>query len=248
MKKAYIIALGVLIVVVGLWTVSRAVEGEITACVSKTGFIRIIGSGSSCNKNETLLTWNIQGLKGDKGDQGEQGTQGEPGPKGDKGDIGNVGPQGPIGASLHLYDANGQDLGILIKANEFTGGIEIYMPTLDAVFTLRQSISTNPNGFFVESSNQTTQIYYENQNCTGNAYIRTISFDGMPNTIRWVQTLNRFFKVTGELSASQFQTQSFLHPGGCVNNISTPDYRIRVEEVTLPFSWPPAGPLHIIMQ
>ena len=246
-KQKFLVGITVIAITIfsGLWFYSRATDGAISICVQNNGAVRVIGDEfrrDDCKKNETLLTWNIQGPKGDKGDKGDTGEQGGQGVQGE------VGPQGLAGTSLHLYDANGQDLGILIRANEFTNGIEIYMPTLDAVFTLRQSISTNPNGFFVESSNQTTQIYYENQNCTGNAYIRTISFDGMPNTIRWVQTLNRFFNVTGELSASQFQTQSFLHPGGCVNNISTPDYRIRVEEVTLPFSWPPAGPLHIIMQ
>lgn len=240
--KIVLISIAILILIVGLWTYSRAVDGEITVCVTKTGAVRVAGGDfgrSDCKKNETLLSWNIQGPKGDKGDKGDPGEQG---PQGERGEIG---PQGPAGTSLHLFDANGQDLGIILQSSQLTG-IETYIPSLDAVFSFKQSISTSPRGFFVSSLNQTTQVYFENQNCSGNAYVPVLTFNGMPNTIRWVQNLNRFFKVMGELSTGQFRTQSFLSPSGCTNNLSPEaQYWVRVEEITMPFSWPPAGPLRV---
>ncbi len=93
-NKFLFIGVGAFILIVGLWSYSKAVEGEITACVSKNGTIKIIYENDSCNQNETLLTWNIQGPKGDKGDKGDQGEQGAQGEKGDKGDPGTPAQHG----------------------------------------------------------------------------------------------------------------------------------------------------------
>ena len=57
----------------GLRLYSRADGGVITVCVNKNGVMHIIGEGfkrTECNKNETLLSWNIQGLPGPKGEPG----------------------------------------------------------------------------------------------------------------------------------------------------------------------------------
>ena len=61
------------------------------------GQIRIIGALETCRRNETLLTWNLQGPKGDKGDPGVTGPKGDPGPVGPKGDAGIAGPKGDPG-------------------------------------------------------------------------------------------------------------------------------------------------------
>ena len=64
------------------------------------GQIRIIGALETCRRNETLLTWNLQGPKGDKGDKGDPGVagpKGDPGPVGPKGDSGLAGPKGDPG-------------------------------------------------------------------------------------------------------------------------------------------------------
>ena len=69
----------------GAWTYTQAEGDQIEVCVKKNGLIYVIGEEfkrNDCKKNDSLLSWNIQGI---------------PGPKGDKGDTGDVGPQGPKG-------------------------------------------------------------------------------------------------------------------------------------------------------
>ena len=134
-KKFLIVSLLVITYFFGMWTYSRATGSQITVCVKKSGLIYIIGEDfkrTDCKKSDSLLSWNkdgIQGPKGDKGDQGDVGPIGPQGPKGDTGEqgpIGLTGPQGEtgpkgdsgVGSSLHLYDANDQDLGIIIGTNE----------------------------------------------------------------------------------------------------------------------------------
>ena len=86
---------------------------------------------------EIELTPGPEGPQGPEGIQGEQGIQGETGPKGDKGDTGEQGPAGPSGTpsgtGLHLYDANGQDLGLYIGGNLTT-----YFANLDKVYNFDQ--------------------------------------------------------------------------------------------------------------
>lgn len=69
-----------LVLVVGLWSYTRATGDAITACINKSGGIRILlGNNTACHNNETLLSWNIMGLQGPKGDNGDTGPQGEQG-------------------------------------------------------------------------------------------------------------------------------------------------------------------------
>lgn len=85
-------------VFLGLWMYSRAQGSVITVCAKHDGLMHVIGGGfkrTQCLQNETLLSWN---------------TEGPPGPPG---------PQGPSGSTLHLFDANGQDLGILVGAEPY---------------------------------------------------------------------------------------------------------------------------------
>lgn len=97
-KFPIVIVVGIVILAVaGVFAVTNADVGAITACIRKDGLAHFIGSGfkrSDCKKNEQLLTWNVQGPKGDKGDVGLAGPVGPMGPQGLQG---SVGPQGPIG-------------------------------------------------------------------------------------------------------------------------------------------------------
>ena len=95
-----------MILVFGFWVSTKADGGIILGCVAKDGLLSIIGQGSNvknCAKNQTPLSWNIQGVKGDKGDKGDQGIQGEKGDKGDQGEHGEAGP-GIIGGGLLFGD------------------------------------------------------------------------------------------------------------------------------------------------
>ena len=80
------------IIALGLWSYIQAAGNELTVCVKKDGTVHVIGpeyKRDDCKKNESLLTWNIQGQKGDRGDQGEQGLMGPQGPSGITG-AGNI--------------------------------------------------------------------------------------------------------------------------------------------------------------
>jgi len=99
MQKIIVLFIG-LSLVLGLWAYTKANGEEITVCVRNNGLMHVIGEGfrrTECRRNETLLSWNIQGEKGDTGEQGEKGEDGKD------------------GTELHLFDAAGQDLGVFIS-------------------------------------------------------------------------------------------------------------------------------------
>ena len=69
----------------------------INACVGKTGALRVISAGKSCGRNETPLSWNIQGPQGEQGLAGPAGAIGPAGPQGAQGLAGPAGATGPAG-------------------------------------------------------------------------------------------------------------------------------------------------------
>src|ERR1041385_6865644 len=73
-----------------------APDGTFTGCMLKTtGNLRIIDTTkSSCQPNETVVTWAQQGPAGPQGPQGPQGPAGPQGPQGPAGPQGPEGPQG----------------------------------------------------------------------------------------------------------------------------------------------------------
>jgi hypothetical protein len=200
-----------------------------------------------------------QGLKGDTGSTGPQGPigltgpQGVPGLIGPKGDIGPAGPQGIQGesgvavATFHLYDAGGQDLGLLVSSDKGMNNCEVYSPSLDAKFAFIQGISTDPMIYHVELAIK-MPVLFSNENCTGDPY-QDVLYNGgiMPQSV--VMAGNRFFKVTDFLT-DQLKTKSTLNVDGrCINGESAEKQRlIGLEEISLPFAYPPAGPLRIVNQ
>ena len=58
---------------------------KIHSCLDKKGNLRVIAAQAVCEKDETPLDWNIEGLAGTAGPTGATGTAGA---KGDKGDTG----------------------------------------------------------------------------------------------------------------------------------------------------------------
>lgn len=217
---------------------------------------------SDCKNNDTLLTWNIQGPKGDKGDTGprgelgpvgpkgdrgdvgeqgpigltgSQGIQGESGPKGDKGDTGErgeIGPQGPAGTRLHLFDARGQDLGILINSDHLATSFTTYFPEQEVFMEFIQSR-------FNVSISQNSPIYYSGLNCTGTA--RTNKLGNPHGGI--VGYDGRIFKYTAEPAVFNGDMLSVNAGGACVNNSGNFPYP--VVEITSPFTLPLAWPLEI---
>ena len=64
----------------------------INACRNQAGLLRVVDNPTDCLRNETLVSWNVQGLKG------EPSVAGAPGP---------TGPQGPPGEVSTIDDFTG---------------------------------------------------------------------------------------------------------------------------------------------
>src|SRR3989344_4512667 len=266
-----IVSFAVIGLTVGLWSYSQASEGgTISICVKKSGLVYVIGAGfrrEDCKKNESLLTWNTQGIqgpkgdtgiagpqgpqgeKGDKGDPGEQGSkgnQGIPGQQGDKGDTGVQGPAGPqgemglqgaSGMSFHVYDGNNQDLGVLINADVY-GNLKTYTTYLPSLRVLV--------GFEVDFRNRTVNltagmnggIFFSGSNCAGTAYSRNQS----NSSIDWHQIIkvgSRYFTYKGS-SQQNIISYSYMDPT-CKNTSEESSQGYLMQEIYLPFGatvWP----------
>lgn len=60
---------------------ASAQTSTINACANqKTGVLRLLNAGQTCNKGETAVSWNQQGPMGVVGPQGPQGPEGPAGP------------------------------------------------------------------------------------------------------------------------------------------------------------------------
>lgn len=243
---------------------TRANEGDIiTVCIKKDGLMHIIGEGfkrADCKNNESLLSWNIQGLKGDKGDQGPKGNKGD---NGLQGNIGPMGPQGEIGpqglpaSTFHVFDGNNQDLGIFVNEE---GGQSTLLRTL--LPDLGRTID-----FLMVANGQSVQVVdryvpaidFSERDCSGIPFIHVLG--GGSITYRETPLLGvlktvilghtRYYKILANSGAIRFR-QSFSD-GNCVNmdsiNFSPPlsnsVFSYLIEEVTLPFNEPIAWPLSI---
>jgi hypothetical protein len=231
-KKFALLFLALTIIFVGTWTYIKAEGNEIMACVKKDGSLYIPALGSNCKGQDNVLTWNIigpQGPKGDKGDTGEQGPIGL---------TGSQGIQGEVGPTLHVYDANGQDLGILVNADaSFAGNITSYLPEPGIFVNIRQSDSNK----LATIANDDT-VWFTGDNCTGTPYGRS----GNPGATI-IKSNGRAFKyINGTNIVNGLPgSASNLAGGACANNQSANSLMIPMEEVSLPFSLPPAWPLEV---
>lgn len=77
--------------------------GVISACVrmdrdkEEGKVLRLVADSEMCKRNETRVSWKVEGPAGPVGPRGEQGERGPAGPIGPKGDTGAAGPEGPAG-------------------------------------------------------------------------------------------------------------------------------------------------------
>ena len=89
-------------------TAAGDAPATIDACRNvRHGLVRIVFDVNACKRNETQISWNVQGPPGPAGVAGLAGAVGAAGPKGDTGAAGPVGPAGPKGdpgASLNSVD------------------------------------------------------------------------------------------------------------------------------------------------
>jgi len=103
---------------------AAGVPGVIAVCVGPDGDMRVVSDASACKKNETPLTWNIQGR------DGIPGPAGAIGPVGPAGLQGPAGPEGPAGR-------DGRD-----------GGNATPAPTVNARMKIDTLNSGNPTPIF----------------------------------------------------------------------------------------------------
>jgi hypothetical protein len=76
----------------------RPSNAVINACVKKnSGQVRVVRPGAGCRKNESRLSWNVQGPAGPRGEAGATGGAGATGPAGAAGPAGPAGPAGAKG-------------------------------------------------------------------------------------------------------------------------------------------------------
>ena len=245
------IGISVVALMIGLWSYSQAAsEGTISICVGKNGLVYILGTGfrrEDCRKNESLLTWNAQGVQGPKGDKGETGATGSQGEQGLQGEPGVQGVAGQDAMTLHLKDANGQDLGTLVSSSLLT---EAGTNTDDRLYT---TYLENGDVFleFLLRTNRTVSlmggrtfggIYFRNLDCTNDAFLTT---QPVPSTLYKAGT--RYFKASEESltlgSWPRATASNYLN--GCQN--SGDGYPLYIlDEVSLPFSEPIAWPLRIV--
>lgn len=154
-----------------------------------------------------------------------------PGPEGPQGP---VGPPGPPGPQLHLYDANGVDLGILLgfgnhDASSFVTSLNAIVPfTKNAGFTV--SVSIGPEN-----------IFFLQPNCIGTPHI---DYNAWPYRITKSYNQN-FYRSINSGSAGNIY-QSRFTSDGCVSGPSTSNSGALypLEQITLPFPQPLVWPLY----
>ena len=208
--------------VLGIGSFAFATSTTISACAKRDGSVYLIGTGfryASCLRGDTPLSWNTQGLKGDTGAQGPVGAASTvPGPKGDKGD------PGTNGTSLHLFDANGQDLGLVVGRTPWS-----------------TTYLSDASGFisFTGATAHRGYITFFSTDCSGQAY--AVFSSGSIQDALVVPGVNRFFKVT-ETGDPGGTMQSELTPAGC-QATSTSATTATAEEFASPFTLPLAAPL-----
>lgn len=181
------------------------------------------------------LIANIELIPGPVGPQGEIGLAG---PQGEQGPVGLTGPAGTSGTGLHLYDANGLNLGVLISVGDVSNlrRIVSYLPDTNVFLSFRQESQTRT--VFMDN---TSAIYFPFDNCTGNPYSTGTENPGA--TI--IGNSGRVFKYTNQPLVQGNNSWSVLFSSGCVNGQGPSQLYGPLEEVSLPFSLPPAWPLHV---
>ena len=103
-RRVLLVALPLLALVAGVALAAkpsarRPSTAVINACVKKgSGQVRVVRPGAGCRKNESRLSWNVQGPAGPRGATGAAGATGPAGAAGPAGPAGPAGAKGDPGA------------------------------------------------------------------------------------------------------------------------------------------------------
>ncbi len=209
------------------------------------------GAFITCGENSSLVKHGERGLEGPQGLQGLPGPQGEIGPQGPQGERG---APGLIAGGLHLFDANGQNLGTLV----YTDGTDYrtYLSALNAVVGFRSfSLRVNqgaPHTAKIISSG-TIRVYFDSLDCSGQLYLEAaalLSEWGLQEVYP-IGALGGYYRIVPSSQLVDLNFSSLSEPidGGCqqtgVTSLVEPFYPL--EELSLPFVEPLGWPLRIGM-
>lgn len=158
---------------------------------------------------------------------------------GSQGPVGPEGPQGPAGTSstdLYVYDANDQNLGILLSVTPADARVfNTYLSTSGIFLDLRQSDGPET----VVINNIGSPIYFSSDNCIGAAYIP----GGNPGgTV--ISHTGRAFKIIDGTKVNGLNSWSRL-TSGCENGQGITSLLNPLQEVSLPFNLPLSWPLEV---
>ncbi|GEM_PF-6018282 len=212
----------------GILVYAQILDGTIRACVHLDGSMSAIIPGFPTPTNcKTTLKWNVQGPSGPIGQQGP------------------MGPQGPAGQQLRLFDANGQDLGVLIDAHP--GTFKTFISPTDVLAGFSDSFS----GVRInDTGNGQTRIYFDAPDCLGTAYIApALRFTLLRYGFVSSPGPRYFTYLTNTASTNTpFSISSSGSFGQCTNIVPEATSTIPLREITLPFTEPLASPLRIATQ
>ena len=201
-----------------LWALAVGSGGEITVCVGDGGSLRLIEGRVKPVGCTKTLTWNVAG---------PQGPQGE---------------RGPAGPGLHVQDANGQDLGLMVSGLAAT-----YLPQLDLFADFNDG---HPPQFQPWMG---TEIYFAQPDCGGPAYLDAGRIYSSRSTRSiWAGNPDVFGRFQVPHDAQKLTITARSQPSGdggfSCRNISR-DYLVYpLEPVTLPFTEPLGWPIRIVEQ
>ncbi|MBI4098851.1 MAG: collagen-like protein [Candidatus Magasanikbacteria bacterium] len=201
----------------------------------------------TCGDVSVLIRHGEQGPPGERGEQGPPGQDGEPGPqgpegvRGPEGQRGLQGEQGIPGTQLHLFDGNGQDLGIY-TGSEGESFQRTYLPGLDllAKFHPEGQLTTYNNG-----------LWFAGANCTGQKYVEwdsvrsTINFQGVHSANPNVWGYARVVPGSQRIDALVDFRQDTNPNQPCEHLAPRVVSVYPLEAIELPFAVPLAWPLRV---
>jgi hypothetical protein len=118
----------------------------IDACRNvRHGIVRIVFNANACKRNETRISWNVQGPVGPAGPAGVDGPAGPAGPKGDPGAVGAAGPAGPKGdPGAALSSVDGLAGTTCTTFDGAPGHVEVGLTATDLITLTCETGSTPP--------------------------------------------------------------------------------------------------------
>jgi hypothetical protein len=223
----------VALLVTGAWAYTNANGSVITACVGKNGEVYVVGQGfkrTECSKTETPLSWNTQGSAGPQGPAGPQGVPGTPG------------TNGAPGQNLHLFDANGQDLGIFLGRTQY-GDYQVFLPNAGVTVNIttqddQQKVTLHPAEGGASS--------YTTADCSGTAYTTSGGDLNVLSEVVPSSSGTHYYTPIAQARVSETIASYTDDSGNCripaAPNVSQV---IPLKEISMPFTEPIAWPLHI---